>query len=40
MLNSMFQKNGIKLLNYTVLSHNYFFRMGNDEANNSQTPLR
>ena len=40
MLNSMFQKNGIKFLNYTVFSLNYFIKMGNDESNNSQTHVR
>ena len=35
MLNSMFQKNGIKFLNYTVFSLNYFITIGNDESNNS-----
>ena len=34
-LNSMFQENGIKFLNYTVFSLNYFTKMGNDESNNS-----
>ena len=40
MLNSLFQKNGIKFLNYTVFSLNYFIKMGNDESNNSQTHVR
>ena len=30
MLNYMFQKNDIKLLNYTVFSLYYFTKMGND----------
>ena len=29
----MFQKNGIKFLNYTAFSINYFIKMDNDESN-------
>ena len=36
----MFQKNGIKFLNYTVFSLNYFIKLCNDESNNSQTHVR
>ena len=39
-MNAMFQNNGIKLLNYTVFSLNYFIKMGNAHSNNSQTHVR
>ena len=40
MLNSMFQKNALKFLNYTLFSLNYFIKMVNDESNNSQKHVR